>query len=67
MPFASAAGKPARRTAPEHVQGGLRNLWFAVHHAAFRTTDTVQTTYLSASEAGYPRLTVERAFLGKVD
>src|SRR5215204_6281358 len=33
LPFASAAGKPARRTAPEDVQGWPRNLWFAVHHA----------------------------------
>src|SRR5215211_2403155 len=67
LPFASAAGKPARRCAPEDVQRRPRNLWFAVHHAAFRTTDTVQATYVSSSGAGYPRLTVERAFLCKVD
>src|SRR5215208_8363100 len=49
LPFAFAAGKPARRTAPEDVQGRPRNLWLAIHHAFFVSTDTVQTTYLSAS------------------
>jgi len=33
----------------------------------FVSTDTVLFTYLSASGAGYARLTVERAFLCKVD
>jgi hypothetical protein len=33
LPFASAVGKLARRSAPEDVQGRSRNLWFAVHHA----------------------------------
>src|SRR5918994_158290 len=33
LPFASAVGKLARRSAPEDVQGRPRNLWFAVHHA----------------------------------
>jgi hypothetical protein len=36
LPFASAAGKPARRPAPEDVRRRPSNLWFPVYHTAFR-------------------------------
>jgi hypothetical protein len=70
LPFVSAGGKLAQRSAlsaPEDVQERPRNLWFAVHHAFCVSMDTVLSTYLSASGAEYPRLTVERAFHRKVD
>jgi len=66
LPFGSAAGKQARRSAPEDVQGRPRNLWSAFYHA-FRIHGYRSIHVFDGRGAGYPRPTVERAFLCKVD